>query len=222
MVALRPGERPVVTVEGLSARTSSPVVGRPTRQGGQAEAARRILDAAGPLFYGQGIRAVSADAVIDAAGVTKTTFYRHFPTKDDLVVAYLSAVSAAEQRAVADWRAAYAGRPVEVLRIYARTLGEEACGAGFRGCPFLNAVAEYPDDAHPVHVAVERHRTWLRGAAREVLEQMGVEDPDLTAVELVMVRDGAMAAGRGVPATRVTAALLRAGTAIVRAASPGA
>ncbi|MHA3946251.1 helix-turn-helix domain-containing protein [Cellulomonas bogoriensis] len=53
-----------------------------------------------PRFYVEGIRAVSADAVIAAAGVTKATFYRHFPTKDDLVVAYLRTVAAAEQHAV--------------------------------------------------------------------------------------------------------------------------
>ena len=104
-----------MTLTGVSALDPSLVVGRPTRDGAQAEAARRILAAAAPLFYDQGIRAVAADAVIAAAGVTKTTFYRHFPTKDDLVVAYLRAVSAAERAAVEGWRSELGDRPAEVL-----------------------------------------------------------------------------------------------------------
>ncbi|MCL3859752.1 TetR/AcrR family transcriptional regulator [Actinotalea sp. K2] len=211
----------MVTGTDLVAQELALVVGRPTRHGGQAEAARRILEVAAPLFYGHGIRAVSADLVIEAAGVTKATFYRHFPTKDELVVAYLSAVSEAEQRELGRWRAASPDRPGEVLERYARALGAQACGAAFRGCPFLNAMAEYPEVEHPVQVAVERHRSWLRGAAADLLGQLGVREPDLVALELVMLRDGAMAAGSGVPAAQVEAALVRAGTAIVRSAMLG-
>lgn len=208
------------SVVDLALRPSAPVVGRPTRDGAQAEAARRILDAAAPLFYGQGIRAVSADAIIDAAGVTKATFYRHFPTKDDLVVAYLTAVSAAERDVVTQWRSEHAGRPGDVLVRYAQTLGRDACGPGFHGCPFLNALAEYPDAGHPVRVAAQTHRRWLRDTAAELLTELGVADPSAVALELLMLRDGAMAAGDDVPGAQVSEALLRAGRAIVREGLP--
>lgn len=204
------------SVVDLALRPSAPVVGRPTRDGAQAEAARRILEAAAPLFYRQGIRAVSADAVIDAAGVTKATFYRHFPTKDELVVAYLTAIAAAEQHVVTQWRAELADQPDEVLTRYARTLGRDACGPGFHGCPFLNALAEYPDAEHPVRVAAQQHRRWLRAAAGELLKQMGVAEPQVVALELMMLRDGAMAAGDDVPGDQVAQALLGAGRAVVR------
>ncbi len=193
------------------------VVGRPTRDGGQAEAARRVLAAAAPLFYRHGVRAVSADAVIEAAGVTKATFYRHFRTKDDLVVAYLQGVSQAEQRTVDAWRAAHPDDPAEVLRAYARSLGEQACGPGFHGCPFLNALAEHPDPGHPVREAAQAHRRWQRATATSLLADLGVDDPDLVALQLLLLRDGATAAGDGTPPARLTAALLGAGAALVRA-----
>ncbi|QTE27977.1 TetR/AcrR family transcriptional regulator [Pengzhenrongella sicca] len=199
------------------------LVGRPTRAGGQSPVASRILAVAGPLFYADGIRAISADRIIAGAGVTKATFYRHFPTKDHLVVAYLGAVADAERLAMARWRADLPGRPGEVLRAYARALGDEACGPGHRGCPFLNAMTEYPEPAHPVRVVVARHRRWLRDVAAELVAELGVDDPPRVALQLVLLRDGAMSwaadpeqdARAG--AQEVSAALLAAGRAVVGA-----
>ncbi|MBO1753417.1 TetR/AcrR family transcriptional regulator [Actinotalea sp. BY-33] len=205
-------------VTDLGSLTSPRVVGRPTRDGGQAEAARRILDVAAPMFYGQGVRAISADAVIEAARVTKATFYRHYPTKDDLVVAYLHDVSDAERRALQHWRSQHPRDPARVLERYARTVGTQACGPEFRGCPFLNAIAAHPDPTHPVRIAAEEHRAWLRSYATDLLTEMGVRDAGLVSVQLVMLRDGAMATGDDVQPGRVTQALLRAGAAVVRGA----
>lgn len=173
---------------------TAPVVGHPRRDGGQSEAAGRILAVAAPRFYLEGIRAVSADAVVAEAGVTKATFYRHFPTKDDLVAAYLGTAAAVERHAVTAWRAQHPGDPLAVLAAYGDQLVEQSCGAGFRGCPFLNALAEYPDADHPVRRVVDEHRAWLRETCRELLAELGVADPELTALQLVMLRDGAMAA----------------------------
>ncbi|GAA4627978.1 TetR/AcrR family transcriptional regulator [Cellulomonas oligotrophica] len=195
---------------------AAPVVGRPRRDGGQSDTARRILAAAGPRFYREGIRAVSADAVMADAGVTKATFYRHFPTKDDLVAAYLGTVAAAERAAVEDWRA-HLG-PGRVLEAYAEHLAAQACGEGFRGCPFLNAVAEYPDPQHAVRRVAEDHRAWLRATAAELLAALGVRGASDVAVQLVMLRDGAMAAGPGVDPATVGRALRTAGEAVVRGA----
>ena len=194
-----------------------PVVGRPTRDGGQSDVARRILDAAAPRFYRDGIRAVSADAVIAEVGVTKVTFYRHFPTKDHLVEAYLETVAAAERQAVDGWRAEHAGDPRAVLTAYADQLSTQVCGDVFRGCPFLNAVAEYPDVTHPVRAVAERHREWLRGTVEELLVELGHPEPRSVAVQLVMLRDGAMATSAGVDPTEVGQALRRAGRAILQA-----
>ncbi|AEE44550.1 TetR/AcrR family transcriptional regulator [Cellulomonas fimi] len=198
---------------------TAPVVGRPRRDGGQSEAARRILAAAGPRFYREGIRAVSADAVMADAQVTKATFYRHFPTKDDLVAAYLATVAAAERAAVEGWRAALP--PQDVLTAYGDHLAAQTCGEGFRGCPFLNAVAEYPDPEHPVRRVADDHRAWLRTTAGELLRAMDVPRPDEVAVQLVMLRDGAMVAGPAVGPDVVARTLHDAGRTLVEHARAG-
>lgn len=195
---------------------AAPVVGHPRRDGGQSEAARRILAAAAPRFYLDGIRAVSADAVMADAEVTKATFYRHFPTKDHLVAAYLATMSAAEQHAVSTWRAQHPGDPGAVLSHYADTLAAQACGAGFRGCPFLNALAEYPEAENPVRTVVDGHRRWMLGTTTELLTELGLTDPRSTALALVMLRDGAMVADAA--PEQVGAALTSAGAVLVHAA----
>jgi len=192
---------------GPAARPASPV-------------AARVLAAAGRLFYSDGIRAVSADRVIAAAEVSKVTFYRHFPTKDALVVAWLSAVAAAERAALDAVRAAHPGDAGAVLRGYAEGLGAESCRPGFRGCPFINAAAEYADPDHPVRAVVAEHRRWMVGTAATLLADLGLDDPVGAAEELVVLRDGAMVAGYvGGPerAAAVAATLRHAGAAVVAA-----
>jgi AcrR family transcriptional regulator len=155
---------------------------------------RRILDAATDLFYAQGIRAVSADKIIERAGITKVTFYRHFHTKDDLVVAYLEEQGALERGAIDGVRSS-ASDPAEAFRLFAQTIGTESCRPGFRGCPFINAAAEYADPDGPVRKVVAGHRAWYRETFAAMLEQLGVTDPEETAGEVMMLRDGAMVAG---------------------------
>ncbi|MHA3946250.1 hypothetical protein [Cellulomonas bogoriensis] len=107
-----------------------------------------------------------------------------------------------------------------MLDAYATRLGEEVCGPAFRGCPFLNAVAEYPDPEHPARVVTEEHRAWLRATATDLLRRLGAQDPEGVAVQLVMLRDGAMAAGPGVTPQTVGAALRGAGAAVLAGAVP--
>lgn len=182
--------------------------------------AARVLDAAARLFYADGIRAVSADRVIAEAGVSKVTFYRHYPTKDALVVAWLSAVAAAERAALDAVRAAHPDDAGAVLRGYAEGLGAGSCRPGFRGCPFINAAAEYADPGHPVRAVVAEHRRWMVGTAADLLADLGLLDPVGAAEELVVLRDGAMVAGYvGGPerAAAVAATLRHAGAAVVAA-----
>ena len=182
--------------------------------------ALRILSAAARLFYAEGIRAVSADRVIAAAEVSKVTFYRHFGTKDDLVVAYLSAISATERAALDRARAEHADAPLTVLSLYADSLGDQSCRPGFRGCPFINAAAEYADPEHPVRDVVTAHRAWLTATAVDLLTAAGSPDPEAAALELVLLRDGAMVAGYA-GSTDAGAALRRAGRAVLAAHGVG-
>lgn len=212
----RDGGTEMTTPDQVVDRASTFVVGRPARDGSQSPVARRILDAATPRFSTQGIRAVSADVIIDAAEVTKATFYRHFPTKDHLVTAYLLAMVEGEKAAVVEWRAQFPDRPDQVLLAYGRALIAEVCRPSFRGCPFVNAAAEYPDLSNDVRAAVAVHRAWLRDTAAELLDQLGVAEPEAVAVALIMLRDGAMVAGDGAADGGVAGALLRAGRTLVR------
>ena len=174
----------------------------------------RILDAGAELFYAHGIRAVSADKIIERAGITKVTFYRHFPTKDDLVVAYLERRAAWERGAVLGASEAAHGDVDETIRIVSEGIGAEACQPGFRGCPFINAAAEYSDAAHPVRQVVAAHRAWFLETIQKLTGSIGIEDPNV-ASELMMLRDGAMVTGYLSDPQSVAAALLSASRAVI-------
>jgi AcrR family transcriptional regulator len=136
--------------------------GRPRDAGAQRSSPvrERILAAANEHFYAEGIRAVSADRLIAAAGVSKVTFYRHFPSKDDLVLAYLEGRAALERHALEQLRG-QAGDACGTLLAIARAIADMSCSPGFRGCPFINAAAEFADPVHPARTAVAAHRAWF-------------------------------------------------------------
>ena len=171
----------------------------------------RILAQASGLFYTEGIRAVSADKIIAAAGTTKDTFYRYFRSKDDLVVAYLREQSAAMRARAAELDP----DPCTGLRQFAHAMGAEACSAGFRGCPFINAAAEYADPGHPVRAVVSEHRAWLHSLVANRLQQLGAADAGQLADQLLMLRDGAMVHGYVADGTAAARALITAGEALI-------
>ena len=188
--------------------------GAPAALGRGAVTRERILDAGAELFYAHGIRAVSADKIIERAGITKVTFYRHFPAKDDLVVAYLERRAAWERGAVLGASDTAHGDVDETIRIVSEGIGAEACQPGFRGCPFINAAAEYSDAAHPVRQVVAAHRAWFLETIRTLMGSVGIEDPSV-ASELMMLRDGAMVTGYLSDPQSVAAALLSASRAVL-------
>ncbi|MEU1982026.1 TetR/AcrR family transcriptional regulator [Nocardia sp. NPDC019395] len=159
-----------------------------------SEARARLLGTASGLFYSEGLRAVGIDRIIAAAGVTRATLYRHFPGKDDLVVAYLEQIDEAIRAQVAATRSENSSA-VDVVRAVGRSIADSIRAPGFRGCAFLNAVAEYPDPGHPVHKAVLAHRQWFSATITEILADLDETDPGPAARQFVMLRDGAMAAG---------------------------
>jgi len=183
---------------------------------GGAITRERIVDAGAMLFYSQGIRAISADKIIANVGITKVTFYRHFHSKDELVVAYLERRAAWERDRILGEAEAANGDVDETIRLIAEGIGAEACSPGFRGCPFINAAAEYADASHPVRQAVATHRAWLTEMLKKLLASIGVDD---TAVvnELMMLRDGAMVSGYLNNADAVASTLLAASRAAIAA-----
>ncbi|CAM5423050.1 TetR/AcrR family transcriptional regulator [Streptomyces cyaneofuscatus] len=163
--------------------------------GSSTSAARaRLLDTATRIFYAEGIHSVGVDRIIAEAQVTRATLYRHFTGKEELVLAYLDQ---ADQGIRAGIEAARAGEEsaADAVRAVGRFITGGIQNPGFRGCAFLNAVAEYPDPAHPIHQAVMAHRQWFLDTVTELLAQVGDQPADGAGRHLVMLRDGAMAAG---------------------------
>lgn len=154
----------------------------------------RLLLTAAELFYSDGINAVGVDRVVAEAQVTKATFYRHFPSKEDLVVAYLNATDGQFR----DWYGALENQhddPVDVLRAFFNGIADYLCGNDFRGCHFINAAAEVPDPGLPIRLAVATHRSWFRQTVRGALERAQFPAAAAAADHLVMLRDGAMVEG---------------------------
>jgi AcrR family transcriptional regulator len=181
----------------------------------KASTRERIIEAATELFYAQGLRAISADKIIERAGITKVTFYRHFRTKDDLVVAYLERRAELERTDVAATLARADGDVDEAIRLLAENVGAVSCAPGFRGCPFINAAAEYTNPDHPVRQTVAVHRRWFKAVLEEMITPLGLSEPTSTADQLVLLRDGAMVSGYlGDPAT-VSRSLHRAARAVI-------
>ena len=154
----------------------------------------RLLRTAGRLFYAEGTKAVSVDRLLAEAETTRATFYRHFASKQDLVVAYLQAVDG-HLRTMVDGLLTAGIEPEQLLRGIAEGIADDICSAAFRGCPFLNAAAEHPDLDDPVHQAVLSHRRWFQTVVTDALGRLGHPRPHATARQFVMLRDGAMAAG---------------------------
>jgi AcrR family transcriptional regulator len=170
------------------------VMVRGEADGRPSEARSRLLNTATKIFYEEGIHSVGIDRIVAEARVARATLYRHFPGKEDLVLAYLSQVDGAI-RAQAD-RAAEGGLPAaDTVRALSESIAEGIRSPGFRGCAFLNAVAEYPDPDHPVHRAVLAHRQWFLDTVTELLARVSEAPAEAAARHFVMLRDGAMAAG---------------------------
>ena len=176
----------------------------------------RLIEAATDLFYAHGLRAVSADKIIERVGTTKVTFYRHFRTKDDLVVTYLEGRAALERQGVTGAIEQAGGDVDTALRLISEALDSVACSPGFRGCPFINAAAEYPDPASPVRQVIDAHRTWWTKTFEQLVAPLGLPAPAAVADDLMVLRDGAMVAGYLGDPSAAAGSFLRGCQAILR------
>jgi AcrR family transcriptional regulator len=157
-------------------------------------ARERLLDTAARIFYAEGINSVGVNRIVEEAGVTLATFYRHFPSKQDLVLAYLQRVhDDYAERAAAAQEAAE--EPGDVLRAIGTNITAQLLQPGFRGCAFINAASEFEDPDSPILRAVLAHRAWFYALVRDAFAAAGHAEPDLAARHYVMLRDGATTAG---------------------------
>jgi AcrR family transcriptional regulator len=178
-----------------------------------------ILGTAFALFYAHGIRGVGVDRIIAESGVAKATFYKHFPAKDDLVLAYLDRVDEAWTGQLRDAAAAAGPDPADQLVGAFDALGHACRRDGYRGCAFINAAAETPAGSR-VHDRTLVHKDAVRAWMTGLADEAGAPDPAGLARSLTLLLDGGLASGAldarpdaPVVARAAAEALVRAATA---------
>ena len=151
----------------------------------------RILKAARELFYRYGLHTVSVDAIAEAADTNKTTLYRHFASKDDLVAECLREYGRMLETAWAEIERVHAGQPKEQLLAWLRFLAEFKLDGTERGCAFANAAVELPEPDHPARRVIEEFKRRHRDLIIQLCRKAGLRDPELLADELFLLCEGA-------------------------------
>lgn len=180
-------------------------------------ARERILDTAFRLFYARGIRAVGVDLIIAESDVAKATFYKHFPAKDDLVLAYLEKVDGIWTGQLHAAAEAAGPDPADQLVGLFDALGTACRRDGYRGCAFINAAAEAVPGT-PVHERTIAHKQAVRAWLCDLAARSGVDDPDSLARSLALLLDGGLADGALAADPEAPRAAQQAAGALVAAA----
>ena len=183
-------------------------------------ARQRLLDAATSLFYGEGIHSVGVERIIEAAGVTRATMYKQFDGKEGLVLAYLTGEDQ-QLRTLFAQAAGASDDPLVLLDMTIAGIERDIRERHTRGCPFINAAAEYPDDG-PVRELIADHREWFRSTLRGLADAAGLTEPDDVAASLVLLRDAALVGGYLDGEDRVAPAFSRTARSVISAHLPEA
>jgi AcrR family transcriptional regulator len=154
----------------------------------------RIVSAASKLFYSEGIRGVSVDAVAAKAGVTKRTLYYHFRSKDDLIAAYLAARDQPNLALFKRWFAETEGSLAEKTRSIFRNLARSARHPKWKGCGFLRTSAELANlPGHPAIKIGAAHKKKFEAWLRATFEEEGIVTAPLLARQILLLLDGSFA-----------------------------
>jgi len=175
----------------------------------------RILATASDLFYQHGIRAVGVDLVVKKAGVAKTSLYRHFGTKDDLVVAFLQRM---DEEFWKTWDEVSQQHPDDgraELKAQLEWIGERVNQPDYRGCPQLNIAAEYPELGHPARKFAKEHKREMRRRLKNIAEKLKSADPDQLAGQLAVLINGAFVSTPMYKPGEATTLLQRAADALI-------
>jgi AcrR family transcriptional regulator len=183
-------------------------------------ARERVLRTAARLFAREGIRAVGVDRIAAEADVGKMTLYRHFRTKDELVVATLEGADGPARAALAAAMERAGGDPRARLLAPFAMLEPWFGGRGFHGCPFMNASLELHDPGHPATAVAARHKAATRDAFAAAASDAGLDEAAAgpLADQLALLFDGAIAQAQMREPRAVARAALQAATVLVDAA----
>lgn len=199
----------------MSMTQQTPAHARATTRGSARE---RLLDAATSLFYTEGIHSVGIDRVIELAGVTRATMYKHFAGKEALVLAYLGREDAALRDLFAQAREEHPS--ADLMELLIGGIAADIRDHHRRGCPFINAAAEYPDSEGAVRTLIAEHREWFRETLTDAAEETGLSEPHDVAESLVLLRDAALVGGYLDGDERVGPAFVRTARSVVDARRP--
>ena len=162
---------------------------------GEVSARERILATANELFYREGIRAIGVDTVVERSGVSKTSLYRLFESKDALIAAF----AAEQDRSFWAWwdrlEQQHADDPRALLDALLSGIAKRIGRPAFRGCPLLNLATEFPDDNHPGRVVARGNKEELRARLATIVGKLGVNDPDRVASQIALIINGAYVTG---------------------------
>jgi len=153
----------------------------------------KVFDVAAELFYRRGVRAVGVEEIVKRAGVAKISLYRNFPSKDDLVTAYL------EKRNADFWRnwdvtfAKYEGDPETQLKAIMTHLARRTTRRGYDGCPFVNFCAEFREHSHPGRRVAGANKREMRRRFVRIARALDARQPELLADGLLLLVEGAYA-----------------------------
>jgi AcrR family transcriptional regulator len=177
----------------------------------------RILETASALFYRRGVRAVGVDLVVEEAGVAKTSLYRHFRTKDDLIAAFLHREDEDFWKC---WDSTTQHHLIDAeaeLEAQLKWIGERVSRPNYRGCPQLNVAAEFPDLDHPARAVATAHKRELLRRLRELAERLRAKRPDELSAQLSLLINGAFVSSQVFSADEATPLLLATSRALIAA-----
>jgi len=178
----------------------------------------RILETASALFYRRGVRAVGVDLVVEEAGVAKTSLYRHFRTKDDLVAAFLHREDEDFWKRWDNTTERHSADAEGELEAQLKWIGEHVSRPNYRGCPQLNVAAEFPDLDHPARAVATAHKKELLRRLRDLAERLRAKRPDELAAQLSLLINGAFVSSQMFSADEATPILLTTSRALTASA----
>lgn len=194
---------------------------------GTSDARERLVTAAYELFSQRGVQAVGVEAIIERSGVARQTMYRHFASKQDLVLAFLER---REQLWTRDWLEAEVARrtsdPQERLLAIFDVFDPWFRAPDFEGCSFINVLLEHPSDRHPVHRAAAAYLGGIRQFLEDLARQAGIPDAQDFAREWhILMKGSIVAAGEGdreaaMRAKKIAGVFLQAATDVPGSSAP--
>lgn len=177
----------------------------------------KVFQTAARLFYQNGYRAIGVDTIAAESSIGKMTLYRHYPSKDDLIVAYLRDSDELFWNGF-EQITKNAATPREKLLAFFESLQEYVTTPACYGCPFLNVATEYPETNYPGHQVAIEHKQSVCARFRQLAKEAGAKKPDILADQLFLLMDGAYMAARMFGAENPAAHLAQAAQVLIDSA----